>query len=416
MNAFILSVGDELTLGQTVDTNSAWLSAQLAAIGCWVTGHMTVPDDEQAIEQAIRAHTPAADVVIITGGIGPTEDDLTRNGLARALSVGLEMNQLWLNKLEEFFRLRNRPMVASNRIQAMLPQGCDMLENTCGTACGMKARHGSCDIYVMPGVPSEMRAMFTRDVLPGMRVRSNGAVILSRTLHTFGLGESTVGEQLGALMDRRRNPSVGTTVAGGIVSLRLNARFLTLAEAREQLQQTEAACRDLLGELIYGADGLTLPQATALLLNSTHRSVATAESCTGGLLAGMFTDVPGSSGYFRQGWITYCDAAKQSLLHVDANTLKRHGAVSEPVVREMAEAARKLSGADFGLSISGIAGPDGGTPEKPVGTVCFGFSHADATVTRAIIILGDRAAVRDRACKTALSILRYHLMGNALPF
>ena len=416
MNAFILSVGDELTLGQTVDTNSAWLSAQLATIGCWVMGHMTVPDDESYVESAIRAHAQVADVMIITGGLGPTADDLTRQGLARALNAAMEMNELWLAKLEEFFRVRNRPMVASNRIQAMLPHGCAMIENTCGTACGMQVRLGSCDIYVMPGVPGEMQAMFIRDVLPHLRSRSNGAVILSRTLHTFGLGESTVGEKLGSLMERRRNPSVGTTVSGGVVSLRLNARFPTLAEAREQLEQTESACRDVLGELIYGADGLSLPQAIAPLLHEARRTIATAESCTGGLLAGMLTDVPGCSGYFRQGWITYSNSAKQDLLHVQAETLRQHGAVSEPVVREMAEGARQLSGADFGLSISGIAGPDGGTVEKPVGTVCFGFAHADGVLTRTIIHSGDRAAVRDRACKTALSILRYHLLGKPLPF
>lgn len=416
MNAFILSVGDELTLGQTLDTNSAWLSAQLATIGCWVIGHMTVPDDETSVDSAIRAHTQTADVMLITGGIGPTEDDLTRQGLAKALGVALEMNQSWLAHLEEFFRVRNRPMVASNRIQAMLPHGCGMIENTCGTACGMQVRIGPCDIYLMPGVPREMQAMFTRDVLPALRSRSGGAVILSRTLHTFGLGESTVGEKLGHLMDRRRNPSVGTTVAGGIVSLRLNARFPTLAEAREKLAQTESACREVLGELIYGADGQSLPQAIAPLLHDARRTIATAESCTGGLLAGMLTDVPGASGYFQQGWVTYSNSAKQDMLRVSAETLRQHGAVSEPVVREMAEGARQLSGADFGLSISGIAGPAGGTPDKPVGTICFGFAHADGVLTRTIIHSGDRAAVRDRACKTALSILRYHLLGKPLPF
>lgn len=416
MNANILSIGDELVLGQTIDTNSAWLSQQLAAIGCPVAAHVTVADDQRAVETAIRENVTRCDVLLISGGLGPTEDDLTRQGLAAAMGVDLAMNAAWLTTLEEFFRIRSRPMVPSNRIQAMLPIGSTMIENTCGTACGMFARIGACDIYVMPGVPREMKAMFARDVLPHLRERSNGAVILSRTLHTFGLGESTVGHMLGELMDRRRNPSVGTTVSGGVVSLRINSCLPDRDEASRQLETTEEACRQCMGDLIYGADETTLPEAVAALLVAGKHTVVTAESCTGGLLAGMFTDVPGSSAYFLQGHVTYSNASKMKLLGVRASTLRDYGAVSEETVREMADGARELSGADFALSVSGIAGPDGGTAAKPVGTVCFGFSHAGGTMTKTVIHLGDRATIRDRACKTALTILRYHLLGKPLPF
>ncbi len=416
MKAYILSVGDELTLGQTVDTNSAWLSQQLASIGCWICGHMTVPDDRAAIASAISEASRRCDVLLISGGLGPTKDDLTHQALADAMGVGLEMNEKWLAQLEEFFRIRRRPMVAANRVQAMLPIGCRMIENSCGTACGMHARVGDCDVYVMPGVPKEMFAMFTRDVLPQLRERANGAVILSRTLHTFGLGESNVAELLGDLMKRGRNPSVGTTVSGGIVSLRINARFPSLAEAQEKIAETEEACRQKLGDLIFGADGVTLPEALAPMLKENGITVATAESCTGGLLAGMFTDIPGSSSYFLQGWVTYSNESKVNLLGVNPQTIETHGAVSEPVVREMAENARRRACVDVALAISGIAGPDGGTPEKPVGTVCFALAHAGGVSARTIVHLGDRATVRDRSCKTALTMLRFHLLGKPLPF
>jgi len=443
MNAIILSVGDELVLGQTVDTNSAWLSQQLARVGCEVSGHITVPDSQQGIEQAIRDAASGCDVLLMTGGIGPTADDLTRQSLAAVMNEPLELNESWLAKLHDFFRARGRAMPALNRIQAMIPHGAEMIDNCCGTAAGIHAvlhrttllnrgiqamsMHGeprgeggdTCDVFVMPGVPKEMKAMFERDVLPFVAKRSGGAVILSRTLHTFGLGESAVAEMLGGLMDRTRNPSVGTTVSAGIVSLRINSRFDTPARAQAELQQTEALCRGAMGDLIYGADEQTLPQVMARMLLSSSRpmELTTAESCTGGLLAKMLTDIPGSSAYFRQGWITYANEAKTQMLGVPADMIQRHGAVSQAVVGAMARGALDRTKADFALAISGIAGPDGGTPEKPVGTVCIGLASRSADcVTRTFSLLGDREMIRDRACKMALTMLRYHLLGKAMPF
>ncbi len=271
--------------------------------------------------------------------------------------------------------------------------------------------------------------MFTRDVLPFIRQHANGAVILSRTLHTFGLGESAIAEMLGDLMDRSHNPSVGTTVSGGIVSLRINARFDRLDEARRQLEQTEQACRTVMGDLIFGQDDDTLPAVVAGLLKQhpvAQRwapAVCTAESCTGGLLAKFLTDIPGSSAYFRQGWVTYDNEAKRNQLGVSQQTLDIHGAVSEQTVREMAEGAARQSGAPFALAISGIAGPDGGTPTKPVGTVCIALSYPGTNASdqldvqaRTFHLFGDREMVRDRAAKMAMTMLRYHLIGKPLPF
>ena len=436
MNAFILSVGDELVLGQTVDTNSAWISQQLSGLGCDVAGHATVGDDQPAIERAIRAAIGQADLVIISGGIGPTQDDLTRQALAVVLDAPLEPNSDWLAHMEAFFARLTRTMPPMNRIQAMIPRGAEMIWNHAGTAAGIKAEikreemglssrltpHASALIFSVPGVPKEMKAMVTRDVLPWVQSQGGGAAILQKTLHTFGLGESTVAERLGPLMQRGRNPSVGTTVANGMVSLRINARFPSVEAAQKQLNETVAACRAAIGSLILGEDTETLAGVIAKLLNEhplarQHTpSVATAESCTGGLLAKMLTDIAGSSAYFRQGWVTYSNEAKMSELGVSEKTLADHGAVSEPVVREMAIGAQRQSGAYFALSISGIAGPSGGTPDKPVGTVCIGFAAGETVVTRTFTFIGDREMIRDRSAKMTLTILRYHLLGDQLPF
>lgn len=424
MRAIILSIGDELVLGQTVDTNSAWLSQQLASVGVAVAAHLTVGDDQRGIEQAILESVGRCDVLLISGGIGPTEDDLTRQALAAVMGVELEMSDAWLHRLEAFFRKIGRPMSALNRIQAMIPRGATMIDNPAGTAAGIDATYVAgdqktiCRIFVMPGVPKEMKLMFAQSVLPHVKAGAGGAVILSRTLHTFGMGESNVAEKLGQLMDRKRNPSVGTTVSGGIVSLRINSRFDSMDEAQRQLEETDALCRAALGDLIFGREDDTLATVVAAMLLSAPQAptVATAESCTGGLLAKVLTDTPGSSRYFRYGWVTYANEAKTDLLGVPESELKEHGAVSEQTVRTMARAARDLSRTDFAISISGIAGPDGGTPEKPVGTVWIGLAHGAGVDARRFVLTGDREMIRDRSAKMALTMLRFKLLGKDLPF
>ena len=242
MKAFILSVGDELVLGQTLDTNSAWISQQLAAVGCDIAGHATVGDVRADIEAAIRSACGVAECVIISGGIGPTEDDLTRQALAAVLGTEAEINADWLAHIEAYFASRGRVMPERNRVQALIPRGAEMIWNTAGTAAGISVTWNSSRIYSTPGVPKEMKAMFTRDVLPWVTERAGGAVILQSTLHTFGLGESALAEKLGDLMQRGRNPSVGTTVANGLVSLRVNARFPVTRRGRGRIEKN---CRRL---------------------------------------------------------------------------------------------------------------------------------------------------------------------------
>jgi nicotinamide-nucleotide amidase len=427
VTAIVFSIGDELVLGQTIDTNSAWISRELAAIGVRVAEHVTVADDQAAIEKAIAELAARCQVLLVSGGLGPTEDDLTRQALAAVLGQPLEENPQAMAALIARFQKFGRPMSPSNRIQAMLPRGTLMIDNTAGTACGMSAllrsndSEHSCQIFVMPGVPGEMKAMMTKSILPELRSLAGGAVIRSRTLHTFGLGESVIGEMLGDLMQRGRNPSVGTTVADGVVSLRINAAFPSSMQADEELVKTAEACRQKLGHLVYGQDEQKLAQVVAkLLLESKFcRSVATAESCTGGLLAKMLTDVAGSSAYFQRGWVTYANEAKTQLLKVPAELIEKKGAVSVEVTEAMAIGALQASNSDAALSITGIAGPDGGTPEKPVGTVCFGLAfnpESPEVMTRLFRFPGDRAFIRDRSAKMALTLLRFHLMQIALPF
>jgi nicotinamide-nucleotide amidase len=443
MNAIILSVGDELILGQTVDTNSAWLSRQIAAVGIPILAHMTVPDDQHAIEEAISACVSKCDFLIVSGGIGPTQDDLTRQALAALMNAPLEEKSEWLAELHRFFESRGRQMPPINRIQAMIPRGAQMIFNTCGTAAGIRAQlnlnkltyptpgdvadaeysnRDRCTVFITPGVPKEMKAMFTRDILPEMKKSAGGAVILSRTLHTFGLGESAIAEKLGTLMARERNPSVGTTVANGIVSLRLNARFPSLSEAQREIDKTETACRKALGDLIFGVDDQTLQQVLAKLLNRDGdareiiQAVTTAESCTGGLIAKMLTDVAGTSKFFKQAFVTYSNESKTEALGVPAAMIEAHGAVSEEVVRAMAKGAMARAEAAYAMAVSGIAGPDGGTPEKPVGTVWIALAHPDGVDARVFLFSGDREMIRDRSAKTALTMLRFKLLEKELPF
>ena len=437
MTAIILSIGDELTLGQTLDTNSQWLAQQLSAIGYRPVAHLTVADDQPSIQTAIEESVGRCDALIVSGGLGPTEDDLTRQALASFLNQPLELIPAALKNVERFFRLLKRDMPERNKIQAMLPRGTEMIENTAGTAPGIYCNYQSgdqktlCQIFIMPGVPKEMKIMFERSVAPRLTraetgpadPTSFGGVILSKTLHTFGLGESAIAEKLGDLMRRDRNPSVGTTVSDGYVSLRINAYFATRDQAQRELEQTEQACRAALDDVIWGEDGQSLPQIVGAMLASSRKTITTAESCTGGLLAKYLTDIPGSSAYFKQGWVTYSNEAKTDLLGVDPTHIQGHGAVSGAVVREMAVGAWQRAATDFSLAISGVAGPEGGTPEKPVGTVCIALAHlkpgssqAAEAHARTFLFPGDREMIRDRSAKMALTMLRYHLLAKPLPF
>lgn len=432
MNTAILSIGDELVLGQTIDSNSAYISAKLAELGINPAEHRTVSDDRKTIAQAILQLTKSADAVIVTGGLGPTEDDLTREALADAMGTSLYMDATSLKTIEQYFQKLGRTVSPTNQVQALQPKGAAAIPNNHGTAPGIEARINDTPIYVTPGVPREMRAMLEAFILPRLQqeeqklsgknksVQKAHHTILTKKINTFGAGESEVGRRLDELMDRSANPRVGTTVADGLVSVRICSEFADSKTAHQQLQKTSDEVFKRLGATAFSTDDKTLGEVVYELLLEHSATVCTAESCTAGLLAAMLTQTPGASAVFRGGWITYCNQSKQQQLDVDSAALEKYGAVSAPVVRQMAMTALEKSGCDFALSISGIAGPEGGTKDKPVGTVFASLAYrsnsalADnkKTSTRVmhLRLLGDRQAVRDHAAQSALQMLRLHLL------
>ena len=408
-------------LGQTVDTNSAWLSARLAARGIPVLYHHTIADDQCAIADAIRLASERAELVLITGGLGPTDDDLTRQALADAVGQPLELDEPSLRDIEQFFEARGRDMPDRNRSQAMRPRSTTTIANHDGTAPGIRSTLGKATIYAVPGVPREMRGMFDRVIDPELDgYAGNRHVILTTRVNTFGAGESTVADMLDELMDRNRNPKVGTTVSDGIVAARIRSEFADHHEAQAKLDETVADIEQRLGSIVFGRDDDTLEQAVVTLLQERGQKLVTAESCTGGLLGTMMTATAGSSDAYLGGWVTYSNAMKQSQLAVPAELLDAHGAVSEPVVRSMAKGALdQATDADFSLAITGVAGPTGGTDQKPVGTVWIGLGYRREggcidTEARLLQLPGTRPAVRDRAAKCALQLLRLHLLGEPL--
>ncbi len=416
MHAVILSIGDELALGQTVDTNSAYLAARLAEHGIACLYHLTVADDRAAITRALLDASEHAPLVLVTGGLGPTEDDLTRQALADALDKPLVLDQPSLARIEAIFARRARPMPDRNRVQAMHPANTRIIPNDNGTAPGIRARLGGATLFVMPGVPGEMRAMFAHAVAPELDPGAGHRhVILAATVNTFGRGESDVAQALAELMDRARNPRVGTTVTDGLITVRVRSEAEHHNQAREALDATLHEVERRLAPLAFGRDDRTLAQAAVDLLQARGRTLATAESCTAGLLAKLVTDVAGSSAVYAGGLVTYANATKQALAGVSPATLATHGAVSEPVARELARGAlARCPGADLALAITGIAGPAGGTADKPVGTVHLALADRDDLLSLALRLHGDRATIRDRAAKTALQMLRLHLLGESI--
>ncbi len=416
--ASILAIGDELTLGQTLDTNSPLISRRLSELGVVVIEHATVEDDLDRIAATIARLASESDLLVITGGLGPTADDLTRDALARAMNDQLVRDEAALSRLEAWFARKGRSMPERNRVQANRPSRGRCVTNEHGTAPGIAAELGPCDVWCLPGPPRELVPMFEREIAPSVRPLP-GRVIRTRTLPTFGLGESIVAERLGELMDRARNPMVGTTASKGVVTCRLryDARG-TDDDATRALDACEASIRDRLGPAVLRTGGASesLVEVTAELLRARGDTVCTVESCTGGLLGAALTELAGSSAFYAGGFVTYTNDLKTRLAGVDPETLAAHGAVSAPVARAMALGGLERTGADHALGITGIAGPGGGSDSKPVGTVWIArASAAGSTDIRRFVFSGDRDAVRAWSWRTALGMLRLPLVDADMP-
>jgi len=413
--AAILSVGDELVLGTTLDTNSRTLSAALREAGLDVVEHRTVADDRAAIATAMRVLASSVDVLISTGGLGPTDDDLTRDALNDLADAGAPQveDAVARTDLDAWFAGRGRPMAAINLRQALRPKSARIVRNLGGTAPGLSATLGACRVFCLPGPPREMIPMFESDVLPAVRP-AGAPAIAKRTLGTFGIGESALAERLGTRMTRGREPAVGTTASGSVVSIQVVARG---ADAAARAEAEMAACVGDASPYAFGSEDATLASALLEECRARGRTLAVAESCTGGIVGGMLTAVAGSSDVFLGGWITYSNEMKSAQLGVDQQLLARHGAVSRETVLAMAAGACARSGATLAVSISGVAGPGGGSAEKPVGTVWIAVHDAVSGTGRArrFEYPGARDIIRDRAAKTALQVARWTLRGEDAP-
>jgi nicotinamide-nucleotide amidase len=412
MGAELLTIGTELLLGQIVDTNASWMSQRLAEAGIDVYYKSTVGDNWSRIEAAIRLAMSRADVIIMTGGLGPTEDDLTRDVLAAVLSRPLRLDANILAHIEERFARRRVAMPENNRKQAMVPEGAVVLHNPRGTAPGLLIREGGRVFACMPGVPSEMKPMLAEQVIPAIRdvfgIRSR---IVSRVLKTCGISESTLDMRIGDYFREMRNPSVGVLAHMGEIHVRLTCKGQEPAEIQRQLDDLESKMRERLGHLVFGRDDEKLEAVVGRLLRERKATLALAESCTGGLVASRLTDIPGSSDYVERGIVAYSIPAKTGLLRVPADVIERSGVVSLDVARAMAEGIRWNAHTTFGLATTGIAGPAGGTPEKPVGLICVGLAWDGGSSGREFRLLGEREQVKYRASQMTLEMLRRHLLG-----
>jgi len=415
MNVEVVTIGDELLLGFTIDTNGAHLGRELAAIGVQIVRRTTVGDGAAEIAAAVRDALDRTGAVITTGGLGPTSDDLTKPSIAALFGRRLVLDQTVVDRLEQIWRERGRPgkVPAPNLQQAMIPEGARILTNRHGTAPGIWLED-DCGRWVamFPGVPRELRGMVGDELLPLLRERTGGAtrVIRSRTVRTTGIAESQLAAQLGEL--DRGFPGLPLAYLPGVdgVDLRLTARGLPPDEADAALASGVAQLRARIGPYVYGEETDDLAEVVLRLCRERRLRIAVAESCTGGMLGARLTAVPGSSDVVEGGAIAYSNAVKEALLGVRAADLRLHGAVSEPVARQLATGARERFGTDIGVGITGIAGPGGGTPEKPVGTVWIAADVAGTTSATRTAFVGDRDEIRRRAAQSALDMIRRALM------
>jgi nicotinamide-nucleotide amidase len=411
MKAEIISIGSELTSGQNLDTNCQWLSRRLAEIGIAVRWHTTLADDLEENVQAFQVARGRAQLVLITGGLGPTQDDLTREALARLAGVELVLHEPSLTHIQELFARRGRTMPERNRVQAMCPACGEPIANAMGTAPGIWMQVAETLFVAMPGVPSEMFGMFESAVKPRLLQKfGNAGVLVERKINCFGTGESAIEAKLFDLTRRGHVPEVGITVSDATISLRILARAADQEAACLQIEPVEQTIRERLGNLVFGAGEEELQDAVAWLLRDKHQTLAVAEGVTSGLLAHRLAKVPGISQHFRGGIIAYDNWVKTESLAVPQRLLDEHGAVSAAVAEAMATACRIRFQSDLALSTVGLAGPSGAMPDKPVGLVYVALAWPGGIKCQSFSWLGTRQEVRSRTVKLALNLARLHLL------
>ena len=409
MNAEVLCIGTEILLGDIVNTNGAYLAQQLAALGIDIYHQSVVGDNPQRLSDSLKLALNRADIVITTGGLGPTYDDVTKKAVADYFALGMEMHEPSVRKIEALAQMRGIKMTPNNLLQAQVPAGATVFFNDTGFAPGIAVEKDGKTVIMLPGPPGEMRPMFKNKITPFLE-KYTGSTIRSRTLYIFGMGESQVEDTLRDMMTKSFNPTIAPYAKQGEVQVRVSAKAPDADAAYALIDPVVAQICEKLGDVVYGVDVGNLQTAVARLLKEKHLTVAIAESCTGGLVSAAITDVPGASELFGCGVCAYSNDIKQKLLGVRAETLEDFGAVSDQTAREMAAGVRALSGADIGIAVTGIAGPGGATDEKPAGLVCFAVDcGAFQETMQKNLSRGhkdERGFIRNMATLHALNLIR----------
>lgn len=413
MKAEIISTGTELLLGETLNTSAHFLTRKLSSLGIEVDYHTTVGDNAERLEQAIRQAIERTDLLVTTGGLGPTVDDLTKELVAKVLDLKMELHATSLEQIKQFFGRRKAPMPLNNEKQAYFPKNSKILPNPIGTAPGAIIEKNGKIVIILPGPPFEMTPMFDNFVWEELQkiIDPNVERMNERVLKVFGMGESAIEEVLADLMNLQ-NMSMSLLAKRAEMHIRLVARSSKKAseEAEEVLNRAEKEIRKRLGTKVFGLDQETMIGKVGELLKNEQLTIATAESCTGGLLGAALTQEPGSSEFYLGGVVSYSNALKQGLLGVSEENLLKYGAVSEEVAKEMAEGIRSKTGSDLAISTTGIAGPDGGSDQKPVGLVYVGLATPEGVQVERIQLYGERESVRQLTVQAALNRVRVHML------
>jgi nicotinamide-nucleotide amidase len=410
LKAEIIAIGSELLTPEKIDTNSLWLTEKLNEIGIDVSAKCVIGDDEARLEEAFRDAIRSADVIISTGGLGPTEDDVTRQVAARAAGRALVFREDIVEELRERFARWGREMPEINKRQAYVIDGADVLENPNGSAPGMLLEFEGKFLVVLPGPPRELKPMFEAQVRLALAAKGDGQIARRRLLRVSGMGESALDEQIAPIYTSYTNVQTTILFNRSEIEVHLSARAALPGEAEAVLDELARKICDKLGVAVFSVNGELMEEVTGGLLRKLGRTLAVAESCTGGLIAQRLTEIPGSSAFFIEGCVTYANEAKMRTLGVAEETLEQFGAVSAETAEAMARGVRARAGTDFGISVTGIAGPDGGSDEKPVGLVYVGYADSAETMSLRLMLPGDRHLIRWRSSQAALDLLRRKIL------
>ena len=416
MNAYIISIGDELLIGQTTNTNAVFIGEKLSEININVIKVVAIADNEESIMDEFKLGIEKSDLVVVTGGLGPTHDDITRACVVNFFNTELVENEEVLENINMLFSKRNRELTEVNRAQALVPKISEPIKNMHGTAPGMWIEKNNKIFIIMPGVPYEMKAMMNNFILPKLSglLKESGIVIKRSILQTTGIAESTLSERLGNLDEMLDGAKLAFLPSIVGVKLRITVESEDEEKAKNRLVEIEQKIRTKVGRFIYGKDEESLEEVIGRLLIERDMKISTAESCTGGLISNTLTNISGSSAYFERGIVCYTNASKVEILRVDEDTLAEHGAVSMEVAMQMADGVKSTSGSDIGIAVTGIMGPTGATTDKPVGLVYIGYCDEKVCTAKKFVFGNERLLNKQRTMQAALNMVRKQLLGISL--